>query len=185
MSRLNRRGLDLGNDFATAFNSLISDLLGDYEPVNPHRLRPLRGRTVSVPKKDRTPIVEKIRNPFSSNEKLNRTDIENKFITLEEARALTQKKRDVIAKAEKKKEENEKAINDVLSIVADIIKDEAENETLGYIKLDLTKLPEFQSLDSAMKVETLNILLNILRTKGLQARIPSKDKEIVVIKWLD
>lgn len=173
MSRINR-GLNFNRDFANAFNDLVNELLGDYEPVNPRRLRPLRKKT-----------VEKVRNPFSSNEKLNRTDIENKFITLEEARALTQKRRDAIAEAEKKKEENEKAINDVLSIVADIIRDGAENETLGYIKLDLTKLPEFQALDSTMKVETLNVLLNILNAKGLQARIPSKDKEIIAIKWLD
>lgn len=182
MSRINR-GLDLNESFATAFSDLINELLGDYDPVDTRKLRPTRNRAIL--KKDRSPIVEKIRNPFSSNEKLNRNDIENKFITLEEAKALTQKKRDAIAKAEKKKEENDKAINDVLSIVADIIKDGAENETLGYIRLDLTKLPEFQALDSAVKVETLNVLLNILRSKGLQARIPSKDKEIVVIKWLD
>ena len=183
MSRINK-GIDLGDDFTTTFNDLISELLGeDYEPINLRRLRPLRGRTVL--KKQKSPIAERIRNPFSSDEKLNRTDIERKYITLEEAKALTQKKRDAIAEAEKKKEENEQAINDVLSIVADIIRDGAENETLGYIKLDLTKLPEFQSLDSTMKVETLNVLLNILHAKGLQARIPSKDKEIVVIKWLD
>jgi len=184
MSRINR-GLNFDRDFTTAFSDLVNELLGDYEPVNPRRLRPLRGRTIlknkEVPKK----TVEKVRNPFSSNEKLTRTDIENKFITVEEAKALTQKKRDAIAENEKKKEENEKAINDILSIVADIIRDEAENETLGYTKLDLTKLPEFQSLDSTMKVETFNVLLNILRTKGLQAKIPSKDKEIIVIKWLN
>ena len=184
MSRLNRRGLNLGDDFATAFSNLVNDLLGDYEPVDVRKIRP---RIRPIIKKKSLPIkeVEKVRNPFSPNEKINSTDIESKFITLEEARALTKKKRDAIAEAEKKKEENEKAINDVLSIVADIIRDEAENETLGYVKLDLTKLPEFQALGSAIKVETLNVLLNILRSKGLQARIPSKDKEIVVIKWLD
>lgn len=183
MSRVNR-GLDLGEDFATAFSDLINELLGDYEPVDIRKVRP---KTRPIIRKRVSPIktVEKVRNPFSPNEKFNSTDIESKFITVEEAKALTKKKRDAIAEAEKKKEENEKAINDVLSIVADIIRDEAENETLGYIKLDLTKLPEFQALDSATKVETLNILLNILHTKGLQARIPSKDKEIVTIKWLD
>ena len=184
MSRLNRRGLGLGDDFTSAFNNLINDLLGDYEPEDTRRMRYLRNRPIV--KKKLSPIkeVEKVRNPFSPSEKVNSTDIESKFITVEEAKALTQKKRDAL-EAEKKKEENEKAINDVLSIVADIIRDEAENETLGYTKLDLTKLPEFQSLDSVTKVETLNILLNILRTKGLQARFPSKDKEIVVVKWLN
>ena len=91
MSRINR-GLNFNGDFVDVFNNLVNELLGDYEPVNPRRLRPFRKKT-----------VEKVRNPFSSNEKLNRTDIENKFITLEEAKALTQKKRDVIAEAEKKK----------------------------------------------------------------------------------
>jgi len=183
MSRINR-GLNFDRDFTTAFNDLVNELLGDYEPVNPRRLRPLKGRTVlknkEVPKK----TVEKVRNPFSSDEKLTRSDIENKFITVEEAKALTKKKRQAI-EAESKKKENEKAINDVLSIVADIIRDEAANETLGYIKLDLTKLPEFEALEPSTKIEALNTLLGILHMKGLSAKLPSKDKEIVIIKWTD
>lgn len=183
MSRVNR-GLNLGEDFATAFSNLINDLLGDYEPVDVSKIRSLRTKPIIGKRISPVNTVEKIRNPFSPNEKVNRNDIENKFITVEEAKALTKRRREAI-EAEAKKKENEKAINDVLSIVADILRDEAANETLGYVKIDLTKLPEFQKLDSATKVEALNILLNILHTKGLATRLPSKDKEIVVVKWID
>jgi len=175
------RSLDRGESFVSVFDSLLNELLDDVDN-DKAKVKPKRYRNKFIFPYTAKKKAESIRNPFAKNNDENKT-IEDRFITVEKARELTKKKRDELV-AEQEEKKRIEIMNNVLIQAAELLENTAANDTNGTISIDLTKIPEFETIkSSAFRVRILNTLSNILRSKGFSIRFPSKDKEVIIVNW--